>query len=154
MKKIIILIPVLLLFFICIFIVDRCQYFKGNSLVDYKCIPYGFRPDIRSNYWSGRDAVFVFTYNEHEQIGPGFSSADIGVCTIKRIISYYYNSSELIITCKLVDDDLIYIKPIKKDGDIKFVRAKTKDIDMQNMHYIDCSEIHYWIHVHILRELL
>ena len=154
MKKIIILIPVLLLFFICIFIVDRCQYFKGNSLVDYKCIPYGFRPDIRSNYWSGRDAVFVFTYNEHEQIGPGFSSADIGVCTIKRIISYYYNSSELIITCKLTDDDLIYIKPIKKDGDIKFIRARIQDIDMQNMHYIDCSEIHYWIHVHILRELL
>lgn len=154
MKKIIILIPVLLLSFICIFIVDRCQYFRGNSLVDYKCIPYGFRPDIRSNYWSGRDAVFVFTYNEHEQIGPGFSSANIGDCTIKKIIGYYYYSSELIITCKLVDDDLIYIKPIKKDGDIKFVRVKIKDIDMQNMHYIDCSEIHYWIHVHILRELL
>ena len=153
MKKTIILFTVLLLPFICLS-VDRCQYFRGNSLVDYKFIPYGFRPDIRSNYWSGSDAAFVFTYNEHEQIGPGFSSADIGVCTIKRIISYYYNSSELIITCKLTDDDLIYIKPIKKDGDIKFIRARIQDIDVQNMHYIDCSEIHYWIHVHILRELL
>ena len=118
MKKTIILFTVLLLPFICLS-VDRCQYFRGNSLVDYKFIPYGFRPDIRSNYWSGSDAAFVFTYNEHEQIGPGFSSADIGVCTIKRIISYYYNSSELIITCKLTDDDLIYIKPIKKDGDMR-----------------------------------
>ena len=74
---------------------------------------------IADTLTSGSDAAFVFTYNEHEQIGPGFSSADIGVCTIKRIISYYYNSSELIITCKLTDDDLIYIKPIKKDGDMR-----------------------------------
>lgn len=154
MKKTIILFLVLLLSFICIFIVDRFQYFRGNSLVDYKCIPCGFRPDIRSYNWSGRNAVFVFTYNEHEQIGPGFSSANIGVCTIKKIIGYYYNSSELIIACKLVNDDLIHIKPIKKDRDIKFVRARIQDIDMQNLHYIDCSKIHYWIHVHILRELL
>lgn len=154
MKKKIIIISILLLLIIGLFFFDRHQYFWGNSIVDYKCLPLDFRPDIRSNYLSGENAVFVFTYNEYEQIGPGYGSDVIGNSTIKKIVCYYYNSTDLVIACKLTNDDLIYIKPINKDGDITFVRVEKQDIDTQNMHYIDCTETHYWKPVHILKEIL
>ena len=154
MKKRIIIFSIFLVILIGLFLIDRHQYFWGNSILDYKCLPYGLRPNVRSYIWSGEDAEFVFNYNEYEQIGPGFSNPYYGICTIKKIVCYYYNSSELVVACKLENDDLIYIKPIKKDGYIIFVRVGKQDFDTQNMHYIDCSEIHYWKHVHIIKTLL
>lgn len=128
---------------------DYHNYFLGDSFINYRRLPMNLSPFYFKSYVKKNGNIydvryFCFTYNEYgEFIGYGSeipSNSNSSKFVIKNILSYYFNSNDILIQCIDTDGNKHWIKPIHAKSQLYFNEVTRMDnFKLQNYKHVIIS---------------
>ena len=128
---------------------DYHNYFHGNSFINYKSLPQNLSPFYFKTYVKANGKInniryFCFTYNDcGEFIGYGSeipTNSNNSQFVIQNIVSYYYNSNDILIQCIDIDGNMHWIKPFHYKSQLYFKEVTgIEKFDLLNYKYVKIS---------------
>ncbi|MEE3416826.1 MAG: hypothetical protein VZR53_15835 [Prevotella sp.] len=125
---------------------DYHNYYRGGSFIDYKRLPMNLSPFYFKSYDNVNGETnsirfFCFTFNEYgEFIGHGYriaSNSNKSWFVVQNIVSYYYNSNDILIQCIDTNGDMHWVRPFRTNKQLFFKEvAGIENFDIDNYKYI------------------
>uniref|UniRef100_A0AB33JGU4 WG repeat-containing protein n=2 Tax=unclassified Prevotella TaxID=2638335 RepID=A0AB33JGU4_9BACT len=138
-------------------IYDKANYYKGRSIIEYKCLPYNFVPsyiELTSNIKGllKSKRFFCFIYNGYETVGHGFGYVynkdglikdgykTKNVFSISEIIGYYYDEKRICMICTDEKNRVRCVMPYSYKSDCIFVEVPFPQ-DRTSLKYVNTVDI-------------
>ena len=128
---------------------DYHNYFQGDSFIDYKRLPMDLSPFYFKSYVVKKGNTydvryFCLTYNDHgEFIGYGSeipSNSNNSKFVIQNILSYYFNTKDILIQCIDTNGNKHWIRPIHAKSQLNFTEVtRIENFKLQNYKHVIIS---------------